>query len=263
MHKHCGNVQRISNTDHTQGCKSIMTVPVNARVTPALDPETYLAVDGVNDSTRGYIDDVVSWANDCYAVLGQLHVAKDAVDSNPAMTDAQKVLAMNAATTKESNRLAQRLDRTMRDLDSRIELTKQELLRPVQVAAANPLAAEVRQYVRTLKEGERSKLIREALAADDEATLQAVLGAQPFLSGLSEVDRTYFIRLYHEKKQPHLVERLDVMQRVRDVMNNSGANGPAFRRAFDLVRGAKPAEALAIEKANQRAVDALNIKPTA
>lgn len=240
-----------------------MSVPVNSRVTPALDPETYLAVDGVNDSTRGYIDDVIGFCNDAYSVLGQLHAAKDAVDSNPTWTAEQKVLAMNAETTKQKARLAQRLDRTMRDLDSRIALTEQELLRPVQVAAANPLAAEVRAHFKSLKEGDRSKLLREALAANDTATLDAVLGAQPFLSGMSAIDRDHFTRLYHTAKQPHLVERLDVMKRVKDVLNNSGANGPAFHRAFDLVRGAKPGEALAIEKANQRALDALNIKPAA
>lgn len=240
-----------------------MAVPVNARVTPALDPETYLAVDGVSDSTRGYIDDVIGFCNDAYSVLGQLHAAKDLVDSNPAWTAEQKILAMNAETTKQKARLAQRLDRTMRDLDSRIATTELELLRPVQVAAANPLAAEVRQHFKTLKEGERSKLIGEALAADDTATLDAVLGAQPFLSGMVQADRDHFIRLYHSKKSPHLVERLDVMKRVKDVMNNSGANGPAFHRAFDLIRGAPAGEALAIEKANQRAVDALKIEPTA
>ena len=239
------------------------TPPVNSRVTPALDPETYLAVDGINDSTRGYVDDVVSFMNDAYATLGKLHVAKDAVDSNPGWTAEQKVLMMNAETTKQKDRLAKRLDRTVRDLDSRIAHTEGELLRPVQVAAAGPLAAEVRQHFRTLKEGERAKLIRDALAANDEPTLQSVLGAQHFLSGLSIVDRDHFLGLYHARKSPHLVERLDVMKRVRSLMDHSGANGPAFHRAFDLVRGAKPGEALAIEKANQRALDALNIQPAA
>lgn len=238
-----------------------MTTPVNIKVSPALDPETYLAVDGVNDSTRGYVDDVVSLMNDCYATLGSLHSAKDAVDSNPAWTDAQKVLMLSGETNKQKNRLAQRLDRTMRDLTSRIAQTEGELLRPVQVAAAGPLAAEVRQHFKTLKEGERSALIREALATDDEATLQAVLGAQPFLSGISDVDRTHFIGLYHAKKQPHLVERLDVMKRVKDLMEKSGANGPAFHKAFEKVVGASPSAAHAISKANQRALDALNIQP--
>lgn len=240
-----------------------MSVPVNSRVTPALDPETYLAVEGVNDSTRGYVDDVISFCNDAYATLGKLHVAKDLVDGNPAWTAEQKVLTMGAEATKQKNRLAQKLDRTVRDLESRIAHTEQELLKPVQQAAAGPLAKEVRQHFKGLSSGERSKLIREALEADDEATLQAVLGAQPFLSGLTVVDRDHFIGLYHAKKQPHLVERRDVMIRVRDLLNNSGANGAAFHRAFEHVVGAKPGEVLAIEKANQRALDALKIEPTA
>jgi len=240
-----------------------MTTPVNSRVTPALDPEVYLAVEGVDDSTRGYIDDVVSFMNDAYATLGKLHVAKDLVDSNPAWTAEQKVLTMSAEATKQKNRLAQRLDRTVRDLESRITHTEQELLRPVQQAAAGPLAKEVRQHFKTLSGGERSKLIREALATDDEATLQAVLGAQPFLSGMTVVDRDHFIGLYHEKKSPHLVERRDVMVRVRDLLNASGANGPAFHRAFEHVVGAKPGEASAIAKADAAARAALKIEPAA
>lgn len=239
-----------------------MSVPVNSRVTPALDPEVYLAVEGVNDSTRGYIDDVVSFCNDAYATLGKLHSAKELVDSNPAWTDAQKVLMMTGETAKQKARLANKLDRVCRDLNSRISHTEAELLRPVQVAAANPLAAEVRQHFKTLKNGERSKLIREALATDDDATLQAVLGAQAFLSGMVSTDSEHFIGLYHRKRQPHLVERLEVMVRVKDLMDRSGANGSAFHKAFNVVLGASPNDASAIEKANRAAVDALKIEPT-
>lgn len=240
-----------------------MTTPVNSKVTPALDPETYLAIEGVNDITRGYVDDVISFMNDAYATLGKLHEAKDLVDGNPAWTVEQRVLMMSAEAIKQKTRLAQRLDRAVRDLESRIVRTEQELIKPVQQAAAGPLAKEVRQHFKSLSGGERSKLIREALATDDEATLQAVLGAQPFLSGFSVVDRDHFIGIYHAKKQPHLVERRDVMVRVRDLLNASGANGAAFHKAFEVVVGAKPGDALAIEKANRRALDALKIQPTA
>jgi hypothetical protein len=241
-----------------------MSVPVNSRVTPALDPSTYLAVEGVNDSTRGYISDVVSFANDAYSTLGQLWAAKDLVDSNLAWGPEQKVLMMTSEVNKQKARLAQKLDRTMSDLESRIEQTEGELLKPVQQGAAvGPLASEVRAHCKALDNAGRSALIREALSANDESTLQAVLGAQPFLSGMSAVDSSYFIRLYHENKQPHLVERLDVMKRVRDSLNNSGANGAAFHSAFAKVVGATPSEARAIEMANQRAVAALNIQPTA
>lgn len=238
-----------------------MTVPVNFRISPALDPGTYLAVEGINDSTRGYVDDVISTMNDAYLTLGKLHAAKEVVDSNPAFTDAQKILVMSAEATKHKNRLAQRLDRTVRDLDSRIALTESELLKPVQLAAAGPLAAEIRQHMKTLTAGERSKLIREALEADDEGTLQSILGAQPFLSGLSVIDRDHFISLYHAKRSPHLVERLDVMKRVADLMSTSGANGGVFHRAFEKVVGASPLDVRAIDQANQRALDALKIDP--
>lgn len=240
-----------------------MTAPVNWRVTPALDPETYLAVEGVNDSTRGYIDDVVSLMNDCYATLGKLHSAKDAVDSNPAWTAEQKVLMMSAETNKQKDRLAQRLDRTVRDLESRIAHTEQELLKPVQQGAAvGPLASEVRAHFKALDNAQRSKLIREALEANDEPTLQAVLGAQAFLSGMNNIDKEHFIGLYHAKRQPHLVERRDVMVRVRDLLDSSNAHGTAFHKAFDLVRGAPAGEARALEKADAAARAALNIQPS-
>ena len=239
-----------------------MSVPVNSRVTPALDPEVYLAVEGVNDSTRGYISDVVSVFNDAYATIGKLHSAKELVDSNPAWTAEQKVLMMSGETTKQKERLAKKLDRVCRDLDSRIALTESDLLKPVQQAAAGPLALEVRQHFKSLNNSERSKLIREAMEADDDATLQAVLGPQAFLSGMSSIDRDHFIGLYHRKRQPHLVERLEVMVRVRDLMNRSGATGSAFHKAFDVVLGASTNVASTIEKANRAAVDALKIEPT-
>lgn len=235
---------------------------INFRVTPALDPETYLAVDGVDDDTRGYVDDVISFANDAYATLGKLHAAREAADSNPAWTPEQKVLMVSGEAAKQKARLARRLDTATSALDGRIAFTEGELLKPVQQGAAGPLAAEVRAHFKTLASSERANLIREAMDADDEATLQAVLGAQPFLSGLNTIDRDHFIRLYHEKKQPHLVTRLNVMKRVRDLLNNSGANGAAFHRAFEKAVGATPGVVRGIETANQRALDALKIEPT-
>lgn len=240
-----------------------MSTPVNWKITPALDPETYLAVEGVDDSTRGYVDDVVSVMNDCYATLGKLHEARRLADENPAWPEAQRVLMVGAEAAKQKDRLARRLDGASRALDGRIAQTEGDLLKPVQQAAAGPLAAEVRQHLKGLNGGERSKLIREALEADEEPTLQAVLGAQPFLSGMTAADRDHYIGLYHSKRQPHLVARLEVMKRVRDLLNTSGGNGPAFHRAFERVVGAKPGEVRAIEQANKRAVDALKIEPAA
>lgn len=240
-----------------------MSDKVISRVSPALDPETYRAIEGYDDSTRGYVDDVVSVFNDIYATLGKLHDARVLWERNPAVTEENRILIVGKEVSKQKVRLAQRLDRASRDLDARIAHVEAELVRPVQQgAAAGPLAAEVRAHCKSLDNAQRSKLIREALEADDEATLKAVLGAQPFLSGMTAVDRDHYLHQYHSRKQPQLVARLALMTRVRETLNNTGANGSAFHLAFDKVAGAKPQLVQAIDAANERALAALRIEPT-
>jgi len=48
---------------------------------------------------------------------------------------------------------------------------------------------------------------------------------------------------------------------VRELLIASGANGPVFHKAFEKVVGASPLDVRAIDKANQRALDALKIDP--
>ena len=49
---------------------------IDSRVSPALDPETYRAVEGYNDETRPFVDSVVNAFNDIYQVLGKIHDAR-------------------------------------------------------------------------------------------------------------------------------------------------------------------------------------------
>lgn len=239
------------------------TPPINTAVSPAFDPVTYLSVEGCDDSTRGYIDDVIGFANDMSYTLGKLHDARKFVDGNDAWTEAQKILVMSKEADKHRTRLAARLDRTMRDLDARIGQVESDLARPLEARALGTLNAEVRAHVKGLERAEREKLIREAMEADDEDTLASVLGCPPFLSGVTAVDHAHHVRTYHERRNPHLVARLNLMVRVRDMMNKNGANGPAFHRAWEKVVGAPPGRVSAIAKASRLAEEALNIEPTA
>lgn len=241
-----------------------MATTPNTNISPALDPITYQSVHGYDDSTRGYVDDVVSLMNDTYATLDKLIAARKLADSNGAWTEEQKLLIVGKEAAKQKARLAGRLDRTMRDLDGRIEQVQNELARPVQQGAAfGPLASEVRAHCKSLDGAGRSKLIREAIEADDTDTLHAVLGGQPFLSGLSREDQSYYLHRLNSQKQPHLVARLELMTRVRDLMEKNGANGPVFHRAFEKVVGAPPGRVSAIDRADADARAALNIEPTA
>ena len=54
--------------------------------------------------------------------------------------------------------------------------------------------------------------MKDALDARDLKTLAAVLGAPPYLAGLSSAERDVHTRSYHEAMNPNLAKRLSVMK---------------------------------------------------
>ncbi|QHL91161.1 hypothetical protein GVO57_10460 [Sphingomonas changnyeongensis] len=179
-----------------------------------------------------------------------------------AWTPENRILIVGKEVEKHKHRLAQRLDRACRDLDARIAHTEGELMKPLEARALGSLNAEIRNHARSLERPERSKLIRQAMEADDDTTLASILGSPPYLSRLSNEDRDHYLHQYHAKKNPHLVARLALMKKVRDTMDSTGGNGSAFHLAFQNVVKAKPQMVRAINDANERALAALRIEPT-
>lgn len=102
--------------------------------------------------------------------------------------------------------------------------------------------------------------MRQALDQGDDATLTSILGAQPFLSGLSRIDHEHFLRAYHEKKRPDLVRRLDVMRRFEERLD---ASRPILFGQFSKAIGADAGVAAHLQRANDQAIAALKIEATA
>ena len=233
---------------------------IDSRVSPALDPETYRAVEGYNDETRPFVDSVVNAFNDIYQVLGKIHDARVLAEKNPAWTPENRILIVSKESAKQKERVMARLAGAERDLRANIEHTDKLLSEPLtEKAGLGSLNGEVRSFARTLDRPKREAFMREAMENDDEATLTAVLGAQSFLSGLTPVDHAHYLRAYHTKRNPHLVKRLDLMQRFLDMIER---NGPVVHAQFEKAVGAKPKAAEAIRAANDRAMAALKIEPT-
>lgn len=238
-----------------------MSVTIDIRVSPSLDPETVKAVEGYNDDTAPFVGDVVSAFNDIYVTLGKVHTARDLADSNPAWTPENRILMVGKEAAVQKERVSRRLDRAHDDLKARILHTETALSRPLtEQATLGNLNIEVRAHAKSLTRSDRTKLLNESLAADDEVTLSAILGAQHFLSGLSREDHAHYVRLYHSKKNPHLVARLGVMRSVLDLIHT---NGIQLHRQFEKAIGARPIDVRAIENANSRALNALKIEPAA
>lgn len=233
---------------------------INTRVSLSLDPEMYREVEGYNDETRGFVDHVINAFNDAYITVGKLWEARDAANATPGWTEELRILNVQRVAEKHRARVAKRFDLAHRDLLATISHTEGELSRPLtERAGMGTLNGEVRAYVAKLDRPKRSAFMAEALERDDGPTLEAVLGAQPFLSGLTAIDHAHFTRMYHERKNPHLVRRLDVMNRFREKLDRIG---PILREQFDKPVGAKPNVASAISAAHDRVEAALKIEPT-
>ncbi len=238
-----------------------MSVEIDTRVSPALDPETYLAIEGVNDETIQFVGGVVNAFNDAYITLGKVHDARRLADSNGAWNEEQKVLNVGRTADQQKLRILKRLDLASADLNSTIVHTQALLMQPLtEQAGLGSLNGEVRSFVRGLDRSEREAFMNDALERNDDATLTAILGAQPFLSGLTPLDHGHYLREFHGKKRPDLVRRLDVMERFRERL---GDIGPIVHAEFEKAVGAKPGVVAHLDRANEQALAALNIQPTA
>ena len=238
-----------------------MSDNLDVRVSPSVDPETYRNIEGYTDETAPFVGGVVNAMNDAYVTIGKLHDARKLADSNGAWTEEQKVLNVGREAEKQKLRVLKRFDLADRDLNATIAHSEAQLMEPLtERAGLGTLNGEVRAFVRGLDRSEREAFMRDALERDDVPTLEAVLGGQHFLSGLTPLDREHFLRLYHEKKRPDLVRRLDVMKRFRDRLDGIG---PIIHEQVTRAVGAKPGVVAHLDRANEEALAALKLEPTA
>jgi hypothetical protein len=228
---------------------------IDTRVSPALDPERFRLMDGYGDDTRQFVDVVINAYSDVYQVLGKVHDLRRLWDNNPAVTQENRTLIVARESAKQKEAALTRLARAERDLRANITYTEGELSRPLKERAGlGSLNGEVRAYVAKLDRKGRSAFMAEALERGDEPTLEAVLGAQPFLSGLTQVDHEHYTRTYHEKKNPHLVRRLDLMRRFLEEIER---NTPIVHAQFEKAVGAKPSVVAQLKSLDDQAQAAL------
>jgi hypothetical protein len=221
-----------------QTLERTMPDEIDFRVSPALDPETYRSVEGYNDDTRIFVDCIVNAFSDIYRTVGEAYDARKAADNNPGWTDEQRILNVSRGVEVAKQRSLKRLALAERDLRSNIAHTEKLLSEPLaENAGRGSLNAEVRAHVKSLDRSNRSAFMNELLEQGDEVSLAAILGGQHFLSGLSPIDHAHYVRLYHERKNPQLVRRLDVMNRVLERVER---NGPVVHLQFEQAIGAKP-----------------------
>jgi len=237
-----------------------MSTPVNTKISPALDPENILALEGYSDETASFVGPVFSAFNDAYITIGKLHEAAALWRDNPAVTPENAILIVSKEGDKQRDRLLRGMDSALRGVEANITHAEAELSKPLEARALGTLNAEIRSHARSLSREERYKLLREAIDADDDTTVASILAAPPYLSGLSQVDHAHHLHTYHARRNPNMVARLTLLRAARDKIDRDG------RLVLKEIRKAVGADAKrvqAIDKADAAARAALKIEPTA
>jgi hypothetical protein len=202
------------------GTKVVSGGPVmQGRYIPSvsLDPLNVKAIEGF-DEHSGYVNVAVEAFSEIHVGLLKLRDARELVAKDTSRTEAQQVLMTAKEAEKLQERTARAMDKAIKQLRDGIKHNERELTKPLTAAADNSISAEVRKYVRELPDDKRMSFLNDAMKRNDVATLSAVLGVQPFLSGITHEMQAHFTRTLHEKSNPQIAERITVMRKVLDLV---------------------------------------------
>ena len=188
--------------------------------TISLDPSSITkGIKGYEDHA-GYVQCAVDAFSNIHTGLKRLSDAREAARKNDAWTPAMQILNVSKEADKLMDSAARNFDSARGRLQAGIKSLDDSLSKPLQTAADTVLSREVREHVKNLPNEKRMTFLNEALKKKDVKTLQAVLGAQSFLSGITDETQAHFVRAYHEQNSPEIAQRVQVMRKALELVEN-------------------------------------------
>jgi len=180
--------------------------------------------------------------------------ARTAAQSNDAWTPSQQLLRVGEMADKTVDRVMGSFDKAHKFLTDFIAALDKSLSAPLEGGTRDQLAIEIRDHVKSLPENKRGAFVGEALKKNDLRTLQAVLGAPAFLSGLGESHHTLYIRQYREQSNPAASARLAI---ARKGLERLEARAGLILREAERAMGGSFAKLKKIRETNSAAEQAL------
>ncbi len=146
---------------------------------------------------------------------------------DPTMTEAAHFIQMREMAFAKVKSAAQANERAKEMAVAEISACK-AVMRSTLAMVENGRAEEIRGYLRSLPQGERSDILAEAVANKDAATIAAVVDAPAYLSGETE-KRTALLRSnYETQHNPELAERIADLEQALAINSAAGEDLPEF-----------------------------------
>ena len=188
---------------------------IDVRVSPSLHPQNVRALAVYSDDTKPLLTQVEEAFDVAYGVVSKIHDARAAAETDATLNDNAKIILVANFADKMMDTATSAFDRANASVSNNIAMLEKQLSEPVQSLAANSsVSREIRDHVRGLKaEGSSAmSFVTNCINNGDFASASAVLGAPPYLSGLTPESQAVLLRLFHEKQNPQTAKRLAALK---------------------------------------------------
>lgn len=227
-----------------------MPTAVDHRVTPSLHPDVVKQIEGYDADTEAVLAPTLTAFDTAYQAVVSIHEARAVAERNPAWTEENRLMQLDALAAKKLDGVTRLFDSTRAKLVQGIAHLEGELSQPVKAQAGSLTSSEIRAHVAKMTVGARQDFIQQRIDKGDEETVSAVLGGPAYLSGLTDEMRDALLRQWHTKQHPDKAKRLKAMIGARELIEH---NAPMVFPAFEKAAGGTSAKAKKVREANAAA----------
>ncbi len=216
-----------------------MADEIDTRVSLDLDPEAAMAtIVDYDDDTASYIGPAKTAFTEAFTTLRAIHDAKAAVEEDPTLNDAGRLLKVDDFAQKRMiAKVYPAWDAASTSLNSKVEAWEMEMSKEVVSKSSQMVSSEIRAHFKTLPTGERMTAISKAIRDGDEVVASAVLGAPAMLSGFDEEMKQILLKEYHERFNPGLAKRLRAVTQARDLIDSKlGVLRKEVKKAVGVIK---------------------------
>jgi len=227
-----------------------MSDKVSIVVTPSLHPDNVKSIDGYDADTEAVLAPTMTAFDEAYQAVIAVHTAREAAKTNPAWNEAQVIIETDNLARRKTEHVTRTFDAVRGNLVKGIEHIEAELSAPISTKAAATVATDIRNHAKAMSTEERHNFIKDALDSGDAETMSSLLGAPPYLSGLTKELQATYTRMWHERTSPDMAKRLKAMVGAREMIER---NAPLVFSAMEKAVGAPPHKARALREAKSAA----------
>ncbi|MFO1408243.1 MAG: hypothetical protein U1F08_12050 [Steroidobacteraceae bacterium] len=223
---------------------------------PALDERNVTCIEGYEEF-KGDFGLAVNALSSANIGLREIDTARQKAAKNQAFTEASRLILVSQFAAKTRDQWHGAIDKAQQYYVKLADSIDESLSTPLEASAVGPLAAEIRAHVKGLSDEQRGKFIAEAMQARDVKTLQSILGAPGYLSGLAPTMTQHFTRLYREATAPEAARKLALIRKVIGVLERAG---PIAYAQAEKAMGGTFQDAFRYKNANDDAMKALDFR---